>query len=121
MQHDGDPARGYTRSAVHIHGTKITASASVNPVTAGHPTILSGKLTDTTSHTALGGRVVWIEGFIGKSSTPVFIRLHTGRKGGWAKKLTKKQLGKKFRWHAVYVGEQGHRPGVTPWHLLKVG
>ena len=25
----------YTRSAVHIHGTKITASASVNPVTAG--------------------------------------------------------------------------------------
>ncbi len=111
----------YTRSAVHIHGTKITASASVNPVTAGHPTILSGKLTDTTSHTALGGRVVWIEGFIGRSSTPVFIRLHTGRKGSWAKKLTKAQLGHKFVWHAVYVGEQGHRPGVSPVHTLKVG
>ena len=51
----------------------------------------------------------------------MFIRLHTGRKGGWAKKLTKKQLGKRFRWHAVYAGEQGHHPGVTPWHLLKIG
>ena len=111
----------YTRSAVHIHGTKITASASVNPVTAGHPTILSGKLTDTTSHTALGGRVVWIEGFIGQSRTPVFLRLHTGRKGGWAIKLTKGQLGHKFVWHAVYVGEQGHRPAVSPIHTLKVG
>jgi kumamolisin len=111
----------YTRSAVHIHGTRITASASVNPVTAGHPTILSGKLTDTTSHTALGGRVVWIEGFIGRSSTPVFIRLHTGRKGAWSRKLTKGQLGHKFVWHAVDVGEQGHRPAISPTHTLKVG
>ena len=39
----------------------------------------------------------------------------------WAKKLTKAQLGHKFVWHAVYVGEQGHRPGVSPVHTLKVG
>jgi subtilase family serine protease len=111
----------YTRSAVKVHGTKITAGASVNPVTAAHATMLSGTLRDVTSHTPLGGRVVWIEGFIGSNPNPVFIRLHTGRKGAWAKKLTRKQITRKFVWHAVYVGEQGHRPAVSPVHTLKVG
>ncbi len=111
----------YTRSAVKVHGTKITAGASVNPVTAAHATTLSGTLRDVTSHTPLGGRVVWIEGFIGSNPNPVFIRLHTGRKGAWAKKLTRKQITRKFLWHAVYVGEQGHRPAVSPVHTLKVG
>ena len=111
----------YTRSAVKVHGTKITAGASVNPVTAGHATILGGTLRDVTSHTPLGGRVVWIEGFIGNNPNPIFIRLHTGRKGAWAKKLTRRQITKRFLWHAVYVGEQGHRPAVSPVHTLKVG
>jgi hypothetical protein len=109
----------YTRSAVKIHGTKITAGASVNPVTAAHATIISGTLRDVTSHTPLGGRVVWIEGFIGNNAA--FIRVHTGRKGAWAKKLTRKEITKRFLWHAVYVGEQGHRPAVSPVHTLKVG
>ena len=79
----------YTRSAVKVHGTKITAGASLNPVTAAHATILSGTLRDVTSHTPLGGRVVWIEGFLGSNPNPVFIRLHTGRKGALGvKKLT---------------------------------
>jgi hypothetical protein len=118
MAHD---LAGYTRSAVKVHGTRITAAASVNPVTAAHATILSGTLRDVTSHTPLGGRVVWIEGFIGSNPNPVFIRLHTGRKGGWAKKLTRKQITRKFLWHAVYVGEQGHRPAVSPANTLKAG
>jgi kumamolisin len=118
MAHD---LASYTRSAVKVHGTRITAAASVNPVTAAHATILSGTLRDVTSHTPLGGRVVWIEGFIGSNPNPVFIRLHTGRKGAWAKKLTRKQITRKFLWHAVYVGEQGHRPAVSPAHTLKAG
>jgi kumamolisin len=112
---------GYTRAKLTIHNTRITASASVNPVTAANPTVLSGKLSDTTTHTPLGGRVVWVEGFIGKSPNPVFLRMHTGRKGKWSTKLTKKQLGKRFIWHAVYVGETGHRPAVSPTHILKIG
>ena len=34
VQHMATDLSNYTRSAVHIHGTRITASASVNPVTA---------------------------------------------------------------------------------------
>lgn len=109
----------YTRAALKFHGTKITASASVNPVTAAHATVLSGKLTDTTSHKALGGQVVWVEGSIGNSEA--FFRVHTGRRGSWALKLTRKMVRKRFVWHAVYVGQQGHRPAVSPNHTLKVG
>jgi kumamolisin len=109
----------YTRRKLRVEGTKITASESRGTVTAGHPTVISGKLVDTSIHRALGGRVVWVEGV--SRGQPQFFRTHSGRKGNWAIRITRRQLLGAFHWHAVYVGEQGHRPAVTRVHLLRVG
>jgi subtilase family serine protease len=109
----------YTRGVVHVDGTKLTAAASRNPVTAGHPTVLSGKLVDTTTHTVLGARVVWLEGSVGNS--PVLMKLHTGRHGGWSFGISRRQLSQRFIWNVLYLGEQGHRPAISPTHVLKIG
>ena len=60
----------------------ITAGASRNPISAGHPTILGGTLKDHHTHTVPRPcRRSWIEGFIVKSGHTGFFRLHTGMQG----------------------------------------
>ena len=110
----------HTRSPVVIDGSVITAGASRNPISAGHPAILSGTLKDHHTHRFLPGRAIVIEGFILKTNTYKFFRVHTGKKGGWALKLTTKLIKSKFQWHAVYVGEQAHAPAVSPIRNLGV-
>jgi kumamolisin len=109
----------YTRSATKVHLTRITAGASRNPVTAGHPSKLSGKLTDTTTHHVLPGRVVWFIGVSGNRT--VVLRLHTGAKGGWAVTIRRNQLAKRLHWVVLYLGEQGHRPAESAVRTLKIG
>jgi subtilase family serine protease len=109
----------YTRSPVKVHLTKITAGASRNPVTAGHPSVLSGKLTDTSTHKALPSRVVWFAGVSGNNQ--VLLRLHTGPKGSWAVTIKRGQLNKRLIWEVLYVGEQGHRPAESPARVLRIG
>jgi subtilase family serine protease len=109
----------YSRSASIVQLTKITGNASRNPVTAGHPSKLSGKLTNTSTHHAMAGQSVW---FIGVSGRRVWVvRLHTGPKGGWSKTFTRSQLNKRLQWVALYLGEQGHRPAETPVRTLRIG
>ena len=102
-----------------MHLTKITAGASRNPVTAGHPSVLSGKLTDTTIHKVLPGRVVWFFGVSGNREE--VLRLHTGAKGSWAVTIKRGQLAKRLVWQVLYVGEQGHRPAESAARVLKIG
>jgi hypothetical protein len=109
----------YTRSAVKVHLTKITAGASRNPVTAGHPSVLSGKLVDRTTHKVLAGRVVWWAGVSGNNQ--VLLRLHTGPKGSWAVTIKRGQLNHRLIWQVLYVGEQGHRPAESPARVLRIG
>lgn len=109
----------YSRSAVKVHLTKITAGASRNPVTAGHPSVLSGKLVDSTTHKVLPSRVVWFAGVSGNKSE--LLRLHTGLKGSWAVTIKRGQLNKRLVWQALYVGEQGHRPAESPARVLRIG
>ena len=109
----------YTRSPVKVHLTKITAGASRNPVTAGHPSVLSGKLTDATSHKALPSRVVWFAGVSGNHGE--LLRLHTGPTGSWAVTIKRGQLAHRLVWQVLYVGEQGHRPAESPVRVLKIG
>jgi kumamolisin len=109
----------YSRSATKVQLTKITGNASRNPVTAGHPSKLSGKLTNTSTHHSLAGQSVW---FIGVSGKRVWVvRLHTGPKGGWSKTFTRSMLNKRLQWVALYLGEQGHRPAETPVRTLRIG
>jgi subtilase family serine protease len=110
----------HVRSPVAIDSTVITAGSSRNPISAGHPAILSGTLKDHKTHRFLAFRVVWVEGFQKGSNNPSFFRVHTGLHGGWALKLTTKLIKHKFQWHAVYVGEQGHAPAVSPLRNLGV-
>jgi subtilase family serine protease len=110
----------YTRAAIKIHASVITAGASRNPISAGHPTVLSGTLKDHFTHKFLPGRAIVIEGFILKSGNYKFFRVHTGLHGGWALKLTTTLIKSKFQWHAVYVGEPGHAPAVSPIRNLGV-
>ncbi len=109
----------YSRTATKVHLTKITAGASRNPVTAGHPSVLSGKLTDTTIHKVLPGRVVWFFGVSGNREE--VLRLHTGAKGSWAVTIKRGQLAKRLVWQVLYVGEQGHRPAESAARVLKIG
>jgi hypothetical protein len=109
----------YSRSATIVQLTKITGNASRNPVTAGHPSVLSGKLTNTTTHHPLAGQSVW---FIGVSGNRVWVvRLHTGPKGGWSITFRRNQLKKRLQWVGLYLGEQGHRPAETPVRTLRIG
>ena len=109
----------YTRKAVKIHASAITAGASRNPISAGHPTVLSGTLKDRHTHAALALSEVMVEGFL-RNGTYELFRVHTGRKGGWSLGLTTKLIKSKFQWHAVYVGEPGHGPAVSPIRNLGV-
>jgi len=104
---------------VKVHLTKITAGASRNPVTAGHPSVLSGKLVDRTTHKVLPSRVVWFAGVSGNNQ--VLLRLHTGPKGSWAVTIKRGQLNRRLLWQVLYVGEQGHRPAESPVRVLKIG
>jgi hypothetical protein len=111
----------YTHVALVDHTTKITGAASVNPIPVGGSTVLSGKLVDTTSHKGLGTRLVIIQGNVrGAAFNPHFFFLHTGKKGGWSLRLTHKKMPRRFTWVAIYLGEQAHRPAITPVHVLKV-
>ncbi len=113
--------QAYTRAALVDHGTKITSTASKNPLPPGGSTVLSGKLVDTTTHTGLGSRLVIIQGTIkGATFNPHFFLLHTGKKGGWSLKLTRKQMPHKFTWRVMFLGEQGHRPAISPTRVLGV-
>ena len=109
----------YSRSATKVQGTKITAGASRNPVTAGHPSVLSGKLTNTTTHKVLPGRVVWFIGF--SNGRTQVLRLHSGPKGSWAVTIKRNQLVKRLQWYVLYLGEQGHRPADSPLRTLRIG
>ncbi|HEX5248642.1 MAG TPA: S53 family peptidase [Gaiellales bacterium] len=109
----------YTRSAVKVHLTKLTAGASRNPVTAGHPSVLSGKLVDRITHKALPSRVIWFAAVSGNRSE--LLRLHTGLKGGWSVTFKRGQLNHRLLWQVLYVGEQGHRPAESPVRVLKIG
>jgi subtilase family serine protease len=110
---------GYTRSAQKVQLTKITGNASRNPVVAHHPSKLSGKLTNTSTHHAMAGQSIW---FIGVSGNRVWVvRLHTGPKGGWSITFKRKQLKKRLQWVGLYLGEQGHRPAETPVRTLRIG
>jgi kumamolisin len=110
---------GYTRSAQKVQLTKITGNASRNPVVAHHPSKLSGKLTNTSTHHAMAGQSVW---FIGVSGNRAWVvRLHTGPKGGWSITFKRKQLKKRLQWVGLYLGEQGHRPAETPLRTLRIG
>jgi kumamolisin len=109
----------HTRGAVKVHLTKITAGASRNPVTAGHPSKLSGKLVDRTTHKVLAGRVVWWAGVSGNNQ--VLLRLHTGPKGSWAVTIKRGQLNHRLIWQVLYVGEQGHRPAESLARVLRIG
>jgi hypothetical protein len=102
-----------------MHGTKITSGASRNPVIAGHPAVLSGKLIDKATHKVLPGRVIWWEGISGGRA--VLRRLHTGRKGVWAITIKRGQLAKRLTWAVLYLGEQGHHPAGSPNRTLKIG
>jgi subtilase family serine protease len=110
----------HVRSPVLIDVSLITAGSSRNPISAGHPAILSGTLKDHKTHKFLPFRVIWIEGFQRGSGSPNFFRVHTGLHGKWALNLTTKIIKRKFQWHAVYVGEQGHAPAVSPIRNLGV-
>jgi kumamolisin len=110
---------GYTRSAQKVQLTKITGNASRNPVVTHHPSKLSGKLTNTSTHHAMAGQSIW---FIGVSGNRVWVvRLHTGPKGGWSITFKRKQLKKRLQWVGLYLGEQGHRPAETPVRTLRIG
>jgi subtilase family serine protease len=109
-----------TRHPVTVDGSVISAGASRNPISAGHPTILTGTLKDHKTHTFLPFRVIWIEGFQAGSTNANRFRVHTGRHGKWGLKLTTKIIKHRFQWHAVYIGEQAHAPAVSPWRKLGV-
>ncbi len=109
----------HTRSPVVIDGSAITAGSSRNPIAPGKPAILSGKLKDRHTHKFLAHRGIIIEGFI-RNGDYRFFRVHTGLHGSWALKLTTKLIPSKFQWHAVYLGEQGHAPAVSPIRNLGV-
>jgi hypothetical protein len=88
-------------------------------VTAAHPSVLSGKLVDRTTHKVLPSRVVWWDGVSGNHN--VLLRLHTGPKGSWAVTIKRGQLAHRLLWQVLYVGEQGHRPAESPARVLKIG
>jgi subtilase family serine protease len=109
----------YSRSATTVQRTRLTGNASRNPVVAHHPSKLSGKLTNASTHHAMAGQSVW---FIGVSGNRVWVeRLHTGPKGGWSMTFKRKQLKKRLQWVALYLGEQGHRPAESPVRTLRIG
>jgi hypothetical protein len=110
---------GYSRSATKVPDTKITGNASRNPVVAHHPSKLSGKLTNKSTHHGIGGQSVWFLGRTGKFG--VVLHLHTGPKGGWSITIKRKQLGKPLQWLVLYLGEQGHRPAESPLRTLRIG
>jgi subtilase family serine protease len=110
---------GYSRSASTVQRTRLTGNASRNPVVAHHPSKLSGKLTNTSTHHAMAGQSVW---FIGISGRRVWVvRLHTGPKGGWSMTFKRNQLNQRLQWVALYLGEQGHRPAESPVRTLRIG
>ena len=110
----------YTGGTPLSHTTKITGAAGRRSITNAHGTTLSGKLVDTASHKALGGRPVQVEGFMLNTGAYKLFKLHTGPKGGWSVRLTTRQLRSNFLWHAVYAGEQAHRGKSTPFRTLGV-
>jgi subtilase family serine protease len=109
----------YSRSASTVQRTKLTGTASRNPVVAHHPSKLSGKLTNTSTHHGIGGQSVWFIGRTGRFG--VVLHLHTGPKGGWSFTIKRKQLGKPLQWVVLYLGEQGHRPAESPLRTLHIG
>jgi len=109
----------YTRKAIKIHASAITAGASRNPISPGHPTVLGGTLKDRHTHRFLGLQEIMVEGFLKNGSYRLF-RTHTGLHGGWHITLTTKLIPSRFQWHAVYVGAPGHGPAVSPVRTLGV-
>src|SRR6185312_15861574 len=110
----------YTGGTPLSHTTKITGAAGRRSITNARGATLSGKLVDTASHKALGGRPVQVEGFVLNTGAYKLFKLHTGPKGGWSIRLTTRQLRSNFLWHAVYAGEQAHRGKSTPFRMLGV-
>jgi pro-kumamolisin-like protein/subtilase family protein len=110
----------YTGGTPLSHTTKVTGAAGRRSITNARGATLSGKLVDTTTHRALGGRSVQVEGFVLNTGAYKLFKLHTGPKGGWSIRLTTKQLRSNFLWHVVYAGEQAHRGISTPFRILGV-
>jgi subtilase family serine protease len=108
----------YTRAVVKIHASAITAGASRNPISPGHPAVLSGTLKDRHTHKFLALQQIIIEGFVNGNYR--LFRTHTGLHGGWSLTLSTNVITSKFQWHAVYVGAPGHGPAVSPTHNLGV-
>ncbi|MEP6641791.1 MAG: hypothetical protein ABJB93_07765, partial [Gaiellales bacterium] len=109
----------YTRAVVKIHSSVITAGASRNPISAGHPTVISGTLKDHFTHKFLALQEIMVEGFLKNGSYRLF-RTHTGLHGGWSLGLSTNLIPSRFQWHAVYVGAPGHGPAVSPIRNLGV-
>ena len=110
----------YTGGTLLSHTSRVTGAAGRATISPAHGTRLSGRLTDSTSHKALGNRAIQVEGFLLNSGAYKLYKLHTGPKGGWSIALTTTQLRSNFIWHAVYVGEQAHRGASMPFRLLSV-
>ena len=110
----------YTGGTPLSHTTKVTGASGRRSITNARGATLSGKLVDTTSHRALGGRAVQVEGFVLNTGAYKLFKLHSGPKGGWSVRLTTKQLRSNFLWHVVYPGEQAHRGARTPFRTLGV-
>lgn len=109
----------YTHAKLVDHTTKLTGGASVNPIPVGGSTVLSGKLVDTTTHRVLGTRLVIIQGRLRGSSLVHLFFVHTGKKGNWSLRLTHRKIPRRFTWQAMFLGEQGHRPALTPARVLR--
>jgi len=110
----------YTGGAPLSHTSKVTGASGRRTITNARGATLSGRLTDSTSHRALGNRSVQVEGFVLNTGAYKLFKLHTGPKGGWSIRLTTKQLRSNLLWHVVYDGEQAHRGVSTRFWSLGV-
>jgi hypothetical protein len=110
----------YTGGTPKSHTSRVTGAAGRRTITPAHGATLAGRLTDSTSHKALGNRAIQVEGFALNTGAYKLFKLHTGPKGGWSVRLTTKQLRSNFLWHVVYPGEQAHRGVRSPFRTLLV-
>ena len=98
------------------HASKLTAATPLanKSVVYGKRITFSGKLTDTTSSSPIGGVLITVQLSSGH------LRAVTKANGSWSVTVTKK-VKQNIRWRAVYAGSAGHRAAPpTPFRTLHI-
>lgn len=105
-----------------LDAVALTAASSSTKVAPGSAVTLSGTLTDTTTASALPGRMVTVAGTYTANGKTVHVTrtATTGSAGTWATAVTTALVGARFTWKAGYAGETGIAAAQSAVHVLTV-